>query len=88
MKITSEACKLLITEWCRNNSDYISNQFIPPENPSESFLEKNWKRIYKTKIKEGIERGFDCKPYNDQLRAIIITNSKDENVISLVIQGE
>ena len=88
MKITSDRCKSLIAEWCQKHPDHIINQFTTSINPTLAFSEKNWKRIYKIKVRDGIEICFDCKPYDDQLRAIIVTDLKDENVTTLIVQGE
>lgn len=47
---------------------------------------KVWKRITKTTDGDVIERTFDCRPYEDQLRAVV--QEKAGVIISVVIQGE
>lgn len=40
-------------------------------------LEKNWKREEKRKTKEGLtEKAFDCRPYDSQIRAYVLTMEK------------
>lgn len=45
-----------------------------------------WKRIEKTKFGDTIERTFDCRPFGDQLRAVV--QERAGAIISVVIQGE
>lgn len=47
---------------------------------------KVWKRITKTTTGDVVERTFDCRPYEDQLRAVV--QEKAGVIISVVIQGE
>jgi hypothetical protein len=93
-KITTELCKELIVEFVKNNKDSIVNEFHPPLNPDD-LLEKagkvkHWKRILKRKDKESltVERGFDCTPFDDQLRAYVITDITDTKVLRVSVQGE
>jgi len=47
---------------------------------------RTWKRITKYSDGDTIERTFDCKPYEDQLRAVV--KEKAGVITSVVIQGE
>lgn len=93
MKITTEQCKQLIVKFCADNKDYINRQFT--ENLSEEIYSKvleprNWRRRSKGMdySGRGIERSFDCRPLDDQLRAYVITDVTDEKVLGLTVQGE
>ena len=92
-RITTEVCKGVIVEWCKANRIYISSQFVEPL--SEEMLSKaedprNWKRISKATAYggEGIEREFDCRPFDDQLRAIVLSDIEDKKLLSVIVQGE
>lgn len=100
MVITTAECKKAIVDWVKLHPGYVSKQFDPPESEADARLEKNWKRIWKQKCNERMvlansrlnlkigmwERGFDCKPYDDQLRAY--TYDDGEQIIHIVVQGE
>jgi len=81
-------CKELIVKWCQKNEDFICEQFSPRLTHSQFLLstkEANWKRIIKTKDGNDIERVFDCKPFDDQLRAYVVElNGK----VTIQVQGE
>jgi len=81
-------CKELIVKWCQQNEDFVCNEFSPKLTHSQFLLstkETNWKRISKTKDSYGIERVFDCKPFDDQLRAYAVElNGK----VTISVQGE
>jgi hypothetical protein len=81
-------CKELIVDFCKKNPDHIRKQFVDEEVDIISCQSvSNWKRMSKEKDEGGnVVRGFDCKPYDDQLRAYVTT--KDDVVIELVVQGE
>lgn len=101
MKINSAYCVEKIIEKVIANSNSVIEQFefsnydekerfIKEELP-QTTMKKNWKRICKNKIRIGkpyTERIFDCKPFDDQLRAYVATTENDESIMSIVIQGE
>lgn len=91
IKITTADCKSAIAEWCKAHAEHVSRQFVDPLTSDEQALAEkasNWARIEKSRTKDGIQREFDCRPFDDQLRAIVLTNHDDTKIISLVIQGE
>jgi hypothetical protein len=82
--LNTEDIKNKIPEWLtRSEIDRLKSEFVSEEpefyNSFESVVSnpKNWKRIIKKKVENGIERVFDCKPLDDQLRFYIITNNED-----------
>lgn len=93
--ITSKDCKMAIVELCKLSRAHIESQFVPGTtgNPltDKEFAETgrvaNWKRITKEKYSDGsIERGFDCHPFDDQLRGYVV--EKNGCIVSVRIQGE
>lgn len=88
--ITTEICKKLIVEYCQKNKTGICNQFVPSltdEQFAQACKESNWKRRSKSNCGTNkIERMFDCKPFDDQLRAYVL--EQDGNVVSVIVQGE
>lgn len=92
-KLKSADIKLFITAHVIAHSDELSNEFVPPEDMGPAMLAKNWKRFEKCRggwSGNGREwqRGFDCTPYDDQLRAYVTTNEMDTEVISIEVLGE
>ena len=98
MSVKSADCKKAIVDWIKAHPGHVSSQFNPPEPEIDALKEKNWKRENKRictdldvmvnpKLKVGmVERMFDCRPYDDQLRAY--TYDDGEKIIYLVVQGE
>lgn len=98
MAITSNDCKKAIVNWIKSHPGHVSKQFDPPEQEISAQDEKNWKRMYRRKcthvdtmvnpiLKLGMwERAFDCKPYDDQLRAY--TYDDENKIVYIVVQGE
>jgi len=99
-KLTTAQAKQLIVEFVKNNLDYVAAQFVlePGQTPStkEELLQmasnvKDWKRRGK---RFGFIRAntwcrdFDCTPFDDQLRAYVTTDAKDEVVLSIDVCGE
>ena len=87
--MNSADCKQMIVDYCLVHKDHIKNQFDPPLLDAEwrkTLSITNWKRI--TKETNGLEvtRCFDCKPFDDQLRATIVTAGN--TVISVNVEGE
>jgi hypothetical protein len=90
-KQSSDKLKEEITKYCRKNEIYVRKEFDPPLTYSQfekTMVIKNWKRMSKCKVEGNIERCFDCFPFDDQLRATVITDSTDTNILSLTVQGE
>ena len=90
MSISSQDCKEAIIEFCKMNKQYICSQFIPQLN-EELFilttLTKNWKRETKEIRDDGITiRMFDCRPFDDQLRAYVKSN--DNVIFQVEVIGE
>lgn len=98
-KIDTEACKELIANLALFNPGLVAREFVPEPgktsfSPAES-LEmdrkagnpKNWVRIHKqTNDKGNTERTFNCKPFDEQLRAVV--EDDGTQIISVSIQGE
>lgn len=90
--VNSEECKKRIYLTALTDWDRISKLFDPPLqlNDTNKIIPKNWKRISKeTVVNNGIKsttRCFDCKPFDDQLRAYV--ESDDNRIISITIEGE
>ena len=87
-KFCSAMAKKIIVEWVAAHPGCVSSQFDGGIDEAPALLEKNWKRMSRKRDEKFIVRSFDCRPYDDQLRAYVITNDADETVISVVIQGE
>ena len=88
MKIKSADCKQVIVDYCKTHTKELSNEFVPPVSMIPSFSISNWKRRDKQKEGATIVRDFDCLPYEDQLRAYVTTDEKDEKILSVEVQGE
>lgn len=82
MKITTEFCKQFIVDYLKQNPGVVFREFggggINGPSDMVSFEAdalnvKNWKHFEKQKgVSGAIIRGFDCQPYNGQLRAYVI----------------
>ena len=84
---TTAICKKAIISNVIANSEALSNEFVPPASMVEATKEKNWKRTSKTSLGDGkTMREFDCKPYDDQLRAEVIDDGT--NIISVNVRAE
>lgn len=93
--LTSEAIKRLIVAHASLHGPEILSQFKCKTAEDEQYILSctrklgNWKRISKRTIDQGqIERVFDCKYLYDQLRAYVVTDYWDEQVLSIQIVGE
>ena len=92
-KLKSADIKLLITAHVLAHEKELENEFVPPESMGPAMIAKNWKRFEKSRGRwsgNGREwvRGFNCDPYDDQLRAYVTTNEMDTEVISVEVLGE
>lgn len=90
MKITTQHCKEAIVKFILDNPGYVSDQFDPPESEEPAKLVSNWKRYNKIieyrKGKAITVRSFDCKPYDDQLRATVYAD--EDQILDVYVQGE
>jgi hypothetical protein len=96
MKITTEICKQAIVDYLKQNPGIVFREFggggINGPSDMDSFeadalVEKNWKRFEKQKGDLGtIVRGFDCQPYDDQLRAYV--TERDGTITHVEVVGE
>jgi len=90
MKITTEICKQAIVEYLKQHPGLVSHEFGEDYNAdfeADAILEKNWKRFEKKKGDLGtIVRGFDCQPYDDQLRAYV--TERDGIITHVEVVGE
>jgi len=95
--VNSADIKKKIVDCVLQNRAGVDAQFEGAGNApsSAASVERNWKRISKAKVgkftrfpEDSVERVFDCKPLEDQLRAYVITDATDDQILSLVVQGE
>jgi hypothetical protein len=89
--MNSSICKQLIVDYCKNHTQELNDQFCEELSSTEFAAmqdEKNWKREEKYKEDGVIVRRFDCRPFDDQLRAYISTDLSDTKVISVIVGGE
>ncbi len=95
MKITTAYIKSLIPNWWTSQElEQFRNKFIPAiplvDFKKEVLNTKNWKR--ETKQKEydsnNIERTFDCRSFEGQLRLYVCTDSIDSNILNHYFQTE
>jgi hypothetical protein len=93
----TDYCKAAIAGWLKNHPGHVISQFsrgddIGLSDETPALLIKNWKRMDKNKredLGENIyEYGFDCLPFDAQLRAYVIINAKTFEVYEVVVQGE
>lgn len=93
-KITSADCKEAIVREAQANPQAIVAEFVFDSEAEraafpiqEAFLARNWKRFQKERRPDGsIVRGFDCLPFDDQLRAYV--TERDGVIVGVKIQGE
>lgn len=92
MKYSTDILKIAIAAFCSMHLDSIQNEFdeqLTRDQLESMCLVKNWKRMSKSKNKDGtIERGFNCKPFEDQLRAYVKTTNNDDKILAIIVQGE
>ncbi len=91
MKISTGQCKNLIVQEITNSISKILSFGFSQSEAEEALKVSNWKRESKGKqFGEGpnIERAFDCRPLDSQLRAYVITDPTDTIVIHISISGE
>lgn len=86
MSIRTKDCKEAIVDHIKNNTGCVSSQFVPPEDEGPAKLLSNWKRFEKYKQDGETVRGFNCTPYDDQLRAYVYDNG--DKIVRIEILGE
>jgi len=103
-KVTTKFLKEFIVSNLKDNIDeIIRTEFCDLEEGDDKEIrdaaldERSWKRFSKRKethpliiryeIGE-IHREFDCRPLDDQLRALIITDPSDSKILSITVGGE
>lgn len=71
--ITTKDCKEAIIEFVNSNKAYCES--LPPirhlSTSTPMYETKNWKRVCKEVGDKFTVRTFDCRPYNDRLRAYV-----------------
>lgn len=94
-KIDSEACKIAIVEYIRAHPGCVFEQFVMEDMPdpldaarfeAPALEKKNWKRESKEKFRDFWVRGYDCRPYDSQLRAYV--RATDTEIQNIEIVGE
>lgn len=97
MKLNAEVCKLAIIKKAGTMLETIKGEFIPrltSEEVEQTIFVNNWTQSYRQKIvysstnPDGFERCFDCKPFDDQLRAYVYSDPTDTRIIEVEIVGE
>ena len=98
-KITSADCKRAIVEWVREHPGHVSDQFVLEDGLGEdedgvvipfteehAMVEGNWKRMSKETYRGQTVRGFDCLPYDAQLRAYVTEDGT--RITNVTVTGE
>lgn len=85
-KISSKDCKDAILKFAYENKEYCKSLFSYDFLVSPLFDINNWKRICKEKNNNITTRKFDCKPYEDQIRAYVTDNGIE--ILSIIIKDE
>jgi hypothetical protein len=91
MKLATKDCVTAIVDYVNQNPGHVYRQFVGEPRTVEEFERaarkvSNWKRMSKEKMGDIIVREFNCRPYDDQLRAIV--EERDGKIVSVVVQGE
>ena len=84
--ITTKDCKKAIIDWILQHPGYVPKLFVEPIDETPATKESNWKRFEKERRGKLNHRGFDCIPYDDQLRAYTIDDGT--KILSVRIEGE
>ena len=94
-KLKTADLKPLIVAHVNENLDNLSSDLRwPLEELEEMKVLGNWKREGKEKTSQydrhpGCwERIFDCRPYDSQIRAYVITDITDTEVLRVTVVGE
>jgi len=103
-KLTTDICKDAIIKNVKSTNEMWYSifkktdslgQVVYPTNSEikeyrDNALElKNWKRISKFKDEDKcVIRVFDCKPFDDQVRAYVKSNKNDTEILGIKIIGE
>jgi hypothetical protein len=93
-KVNTALCKQMIVDYLRDNPGHVFEQFCDENATIHEFEApaldpSNWKRMNKEKHWRNHDitiRGFDCSPYDDQLRAYV--HEEDNRVTFVEVVGE
>ena len=89
MSVSTDDCKKAIVAHCVENAEKLKKEFSPPLDNAgfqPALNPKNWKREAKYSSGMEIIRDFDCRPFDDQLRAYVY--STNDEILRVVVQGE
>jgi hypothetical protein len=94
-RMGTEVLRGLIPSWVSDSEVERIRKEFDPEMPFQELKDimtksSNWKRIQKFQNDKNspIERLFDCKPLDDQLRLLVYTDATDTKVIKIRFQTE
>lgn len=82
----SSSGQIILSAANPNNWKRICKNKIDHKSGCSSFFPRN--SFYRIDVTRGWWRTFDCKPFDDQLRADVITDEKDENILYIDVHGE
>lgn len=85
-KISSKDCTCAILNFVNENKEYCKSLFSYDFLVSPLYEIKNWKRIHKETNNSITTRTFDCKPYDNQIRAYVTDNGIE--ILSVIIKDE
>lgn len=95
MKLSAEAIRDLIPGWAKAEEiERLRKEFDPPYSFEDLCniirTRENWSQIVVTRDKRRghIERVFDCRPLDDQLRLHVFSDLEDERITDHVFQTE
>lgn len=80
--MTSSDCKKIIEQQCIIEWERIRSEFVPPLTIEDvdKTKAKNWRRISKETKNLVISRVFDCRSFDDQLRAYVDWNEQSKQI--------
>jgi len=88
--ISTADCKQAIVAWLQARPGHVQQQFTDPIDEAPSLVVGNWKRIVKEFATWGPPakwmRTFDCRPYDDQLRAYVWDDG--QQIVGVEVLGE
>jgi hypothetical protein len=86
--------KKLIIQYVRDNQKKLAKSFYParkPEDLEPALADKNWVHIDKylpLSYNYEVVTEFDCRPYNDKLRAYVYTTPDGFKIENVIVQTE
>lgn len=91
--IKTADCKQAIVDYLKKNPGHVAKQFGPSDDgktdtefEAPALDAANWMHMPEDDDISKGERGFDCEPYDDQLRAY--TKDDGTKIVAVVVQGE